>query len=357
MCSPRWSGTASGSTSASSPRRPRLARELELIQQEIWKLAGEEFNINSTPQLRTILFDKLGLPCCARRRRAVHGRERARGAGGAGARAAAAAHGVPADRQAEGHVRRCAAAAGEPAHAADPHELQPDGRGDRPAVVERPEPAEHPDPHGAGRRDPQGLHPGRRLRLRHADYSQIELRILAHSPATRRSSRRSAAAPTSTGRRPPSCSASSRGGCDGEMRAAAKTVNFATIYGIGPFALSHQLGTRCRRRRSSSRTTSSASPTCAATSTSRSRRRATLRLRRDDLRPPPLHPRDQQPQLQHPAVRRARGDQRAGAGQCRRHHQARHDRDPPRAGRRGRARACCCRCTTSSCSRRRRGEM
>jgi DNA polymerase-1 len=29
----------------------------------------------------------------------------------------------------------------------------------------------------------------------------------------------------------------------GEMRAAAKTVNFATIYGIGAFALSHQLGT------------------------------------------------------------------------------------------------------------------
>jgi DNA polymerase-1 len=27
------------------------------------------------------------------------------------------------------------------------------------------------------------------------------------------------------------------------MRAAAKTVNFATIYGQGPFALSHQLGT------------------------------------------------------------------------------------------------------------------
>src|SRR5690606_11561762 len=40
----------------------RLARDLHLIQQEIWKVAGEEFNINSTPQLRTILFDKLQLP-------------------------------------------------------------------------------------------------------------------------------------------------------------------------------------------------------------------------------------------------------------------------------------------------------
>ncbi|MGH7446278.1 MAG: DNA polymerase, partial [Longimicrobiales bacterium] len=40
----------------------RLARDLALIQQEIWKLAGEEFNINSTPQLRTILFERLGLP-------------------------------------------------------------------------------------------------------------------------------------------------------------------------------------------------------------------------------------------------------------------------------------------------------
>ncbi|MFC1662009.1 DNA polymerase I, partial [Gemmatimonadota bacterium] len=44
----------------------RLERDLDLIQQEIFKLAGEEFNVNSTPQLREILFEKLGLPVVKR---------------------------------------------------------------------------------------------------------------------------------------------------------------------------------------------------------------------------------------------------------------------------------------------------
>jgi DNA polymerase-1 len=44
----------------------KLNRELELIQEEVWKLAGTEFNINSTPQLREILFEKLDLPVVKR---------------------------------------------------------------------------------------------------------------------------------------------------------------------------------------------------------------------------------------------------------------------------------------------------
>lgn len=42
--------------------RGRLRRELDLIQEEIFKIAGGEFNVNSTPQLRHVLFEKLGLP-------------------------------------------------------------------------------------------------------------------------------------------------------------------------------------------------------------------------------------------------------------------------------------------------------
>ncbi|MGW8267139.1 MAG: DNA polymerase I [Longimicrobiales bacterium] len=40
----------------------RLEADLEGLRKEIVGLAGEEFNLNSTPQLREILFDKLGLP-------------------------------------------------------------------------------------------------------------------------------------------------------------------------------------------------------------------------------------------------------------------------------------------------------
>ena len=42
--------------------RARLKRELDLIQEEIFKLAGGDFNLNSTPQLRQVLFEKLELP-------------------------------------------------------------------------------------------------------------------------------------------------------------------------------------------------------------------------------------------------------------------------------------------------------
>ena len=42
--------------------RGRLKRELDLIESDIFKLAGGEFNLNSTPQLRQILFDKLEMP-------------------------------------------------------------------------------------------------------------------------------------------------------------------------------------------------------------------------------------------------------------------------------------------------------
>lgn len=40
----------------------KLKEQLLILTQEIYELAGEEFNINSTQQLGTILFEKLGLP-------------------------------------------------------------------------------------------------------------------------------------------------------------------------------------------------------------------------------------------------------------------------------------------------------
>src|SRR3984893_14787534 len=41
--------------------RTELAKECDQLMRQIWAHAGEEFNVNSTPQLRAILFDKLGL--------------------------------------------------------------------------------------------------------------------------------------------------------------------------------------------------------------------------------------------------------------------------------------------------------
>ena len=68
-----------------------------------------------------------------------------------------------------------------PRDRAHPHLVQPARGGDGPAVVERSEPAEHPDPHRAGPAHPRGVRRRRRAwRFVAADYSQIELRILAH---------------------------------------------------------------------------------------------------------------------------------------------------------------------------------
>jgi DNA polymerase-1 len=44
----------------------KLGRELQSITEEIHKEAGGEFNVNSNPQLREILFDRLGLPVVRR---------------------------------------------------------------------------------------------------------------------------------------------------------------------------------------------------------------------------------------------------------------------------------------------------
>src|SRR5690606_36920772 len=76
-----------------------------------------------------------------------------------------------------------------------------------------------------------------------ADYSQIELRILAHlsgDPAFVEAFRRGVDIHRQTAALvfdvlPEDVTP--------QMRAAAKTINFATIYGIGPFALAQRLGT------------------------------------------------------------------------------------------------------------------
>src|SRR5690606_23665709 len=41
--------------------RDRLSAEVERLRRAIWDAAGMEFNVNSTPQLREVLFEKLGL--------------------------------------------------------------------------------------------------------------------------------------------------------------------------------------------------------------------------------------------------------------------------------------------------------
>jgi DNA polymerase I len=222
----------------------RLERDLTLIQQEIWKLAGEEFNINSTPQLRAILYDKLGLPVL---------RKTKTGPSTDAAvleELAAQGHALPRQlmefRQldklkgtyvdalpllvnpATGRIHtsfnQTVAATGR-LSSSDPNLQNIPIRTEQGAEIRK------------------GFIPADGSVFVTADYSQIELRILAHfsgDPAFVEAFRRAADIHRQTAAIIFGVAVED---VSGAMRAAAKTVNFATIYGIGPFALSHQLGT------------------------------------------------------------------------------------------------------------------
>ena len=75
--------------------KERFERERKRVEQEIYAAAGEEFNINSNPQLREILFEKLNLPVLKKTSdRRVDRRERAPAARRRRTPAARAADGV-----------------------------------------------------------------------------------------------------------------------------------------------------------------------------------------------------------------------------------------------------------------------
>ncbi|MEX0907681.1 MAG: DNA polymerase I, partial [Gemmatimonadota bacterium] len=222
----------------------RLARELDLIQQEIWSIAGEEFNINSTPQLRTILFDKLGLPML---------RKTKTGASTDAAvleELAAQGHDLPRRLMEFRHIDKLKGTYVDalPAyvnpithriHTSFEQTVAATGRlsSTDPNLQNIPIRTEQ----GAEIR--KGFIPADGHVFVTADYSQIELRILAHfsgDPAFVEAFRAGADIHRQTGAIMFGVDVA---GVTPDMRAAAKTVNFATIYGIGAFALSHQLGT------------------------------------------------------------------------------------------------------------------
>ena len=160
-----------------------------------------------------------------------------------------------------------------PRHRPPAHHLQPGGRGDGPALLLESEPAEHPDPHRARPRDPRGVRSAQGWKLVVADYSQIELRLLAHmskDPVLVGAFRNGEDIHTRT-----AAEVFGRAAADGdpEMRRNAKAVNFGIVYGQTPFGLAQRSSaSSARKPRSISATTSSATPASGSSSTRRSRR-------------------------------------------------------------------------------------
>lgn len=220
-----------------------FARALSDLEVAIHRAAGGDFNINSTPQLRLVLFQKLQLPVLKRTKTGPSTDFEVL------EQLAAMGHEVPkllieyreltklksnyvdslpsylhpVTGRIHTSFNQVGASTGR-LSSADPN-LQ-----NIPVRTER----------GEAIRRAFVAAPGWQLVV--ADYSQIELRLLAHlseDPAFLEAFRRGGDIHRQT--------AAVIFGVDEtavtpEMRARAKTINFATIYGQGPFALSRQLG-------------------------------------------------------------------------------------------------------------------
>ena len=223
--------------------KERFQRERETVQTEIYKEAGEEFNIGSNVQLREILFTRLNLPIIKR---------------------------TPTGPSTDASVLQELAEEGHklPTLLMEYRELSKlestyldalprlvsprDGRihtsfNQTVASTGRlsssdPNLQNIPIRRELGRDIRRGFVPRAGSKLLAADYSQIELRLLAHLSHD-----------------PNFVEAFNAGGdihrqtaaiifdvpieaVTSEMRGRAKTINFATIYGQGPHALSRQLG-------------------------------------------------------------------------------------------------------------------
>src|SRR5439155_578803 len=221
----------------------QFARELAELERAIYRTAGTEFNINSTPQLRHVLFEKNQLPILKKTKTGP---------------------------STDADVLEQLAAMGHelPRLILEYRELQKLKStyvDTLPTRVNRKTGRIHTSFNQAGAatgrlsssepnlqnipvRTPRGEEIRRGFVPRAgwvflvADYSQIELRINAHlsgDPAFIEAFRQGGDIHRQTAALIFNVPVEQ---VTGEMRARAKTINFATIYGQGPFALSRQLG-------------------------------------------------------------------------------------------------------------------
>ena len=223
--------------------KQRFTADREAVEKQIYETAGMEFNINSNLQLREILFDKLNLPVLKRT--------------STGPSTDAS---VLTELAEEGHalptllmeyrelsklestyldaLPRLVNPKTGRLHTSYNQTVASTGR----LSSSDPNLQNIPIRRELGRDIRRGFIPRRGWKLLAADYSQIELRLLAHLSGD------------------PAFVEAFRAGGDihrqtaalifdveltdvtGTMRSRAKTINFATIYGQGPHALSRQLG-------------------------------------------------------------------------------------------------------------------
>jgi DNA polymerase I len=222
--------------------KERFASERQRVEEEIFAEAGERFNINSNPKLREILFDRLQLPVLKRT------------ATGASTDAsvlrelADAGHTLPVllmeyrelSKLESTYIDALPALVNPRTgrlHTSFNQTVAATGR----LSSSEPNLQNIPIRRELGRDIRRGFVPRAGWLLMAADYSQIELRLLAHlseDPAFVEAFRTGGDIHRQTAA---VIFEVPLGEVTSEMRGRAKTINFATIYGQGPHALSRQL--------------------------------------------------------------------------------------------------------------------
>ena len=306
-----------------------FAQTAARVEAEIQEIAGEPVNVGSPKQIGDIIFGKMGI---ARRhqdqdRRVVDLGADPRRTRRTGPRIPEEDPGVAAGFETEIDLYRRAADLRASADPSRSHHLRAGGDHDRPAVVERTEPAEHSGAHRGRPQDPPRLHRPPGHKLVSADYSQIELRLLAEIadiPVLKQAFR--------DGLDIHAMTASEMFGVPikdmpGEVRRRAKAINFGIIYGISAFGLANQLGIAREEASAYIKKYFERFPGIRAYMDETTRFLPQARLCQHAVRPEMPLPRDQGLQRLGPRLQRARRDQRAAAGHRRRHHPPRHDPD------------------------------
>jgi DNA polymerase-1 len=221
----------------------RVGSELRLVEEEIRKIAGEEVNLRSVPQLRELLFEELDLPVLKRTKTGPSTDESVL------SELAARGHEVPKlileyrelDKLNSTYVSVLPELVHPETgrvHTSFNQTVAATGR----LSSSDPNLQNIPIRSVLGREIRKGFVPEEGRVFLGADYSQVELRILAHlsrDPAFLEAFRAGRDIHRETAARifgvePEEVS-------DG-MRDRAKTINYATIYGQGPSALASQLG-------------------------------------------------------------------------------------------------------------------
>ena len=221
-----------------------MEKEVRRLEKEIWKLAGSEFNVNSPTQLAEILFDKLNLQPNARR-----GKAKARSTAADILEELSAQHPLPAKIIEYREIAKLKSTYVD----ALPKLIHPEtGRlhtsfsqtGTATGRLSSSDPnlQNIPIRSELGREIRAAFVAEKGKILLSADYSQIELRIMAHfskDPVLVEAFRNGEDIHARTAQEVFGVGPLAQ---TAEHRRAAKAINFGIIYGLSPFGLAQQLG-------------------------------------------------------------------------------------------------------------------